>query len=405
MRLVLRLAALLVLVCLLLPSPRPALAATPTPSPTAAPTPALVLALRAPAQAARPSLDARPQGGGGAAWQHAPVPRESAPDGDFHELIDVGGYRLDLKCRGSGGPVVVMDNAFQFDMREWDRVAPEVAKLTRVCTYDRAGIGRSEAKPILRTSRDAVDELRTLLANAKVEPPYVLVGHDLGGMHVRLYASLYPDEVAGLVLVDATHEDQEARLAPILPAKYRDAVMLPRRNFERLAPDESYAQLRAAPPLPPVPLIVLTHGVYTSVNPSDLPPEVPEKLEQAWRELQADLARRAPGGRQVIAERSGHNIQRDQPELVVESIRQVVLRSGPGSPSGPLPRSGEPSLNLEALALVGLAAGAVGLALRRLGHDRSVGGLPSDPDSSRTKPPTAGERAPDRPADRRRQSG
>jgi pimeloyl-ACP methyl ester carboxylesterase len=123
------------------------------------------------------------------------------------QLIDVGGYRLHLFCTGEGSPTVILDALFPGTVSNWAWVQPEIARGTRVCAYDRAGLGWSDSGPEPRDARRQAQELHTLLANAKVSGPYVLVGHSLGGLTVRMFADLYPDEVAGMVLVEATNPD------------------------------------------------------------------------------------------------------------------------------------------------------------------------------------------------------
>ncbi|MGF1478477.1 MAG: alpha/beta fold hydrolase [Cyanophyceae cyanobacterium] len=125
------------------------------------------------------------------------------------ELVDIGGFLLHLNCIGQGTPKVVMDAGGAAPSITWGLVPSEIAKFTRVCTYDRAGLGWSD--PNLRsprTSQQSVDELHLLLTKAGINPPYILVGHSLGGVNMRLYASQYPEDVVGLVLVDSSHENQ-----------------------------------------------------------------------------------------------------------------------------------------------------------------------------------------------------
>jgi pimeloyl-ACP methyl ester carboxylesterase len=131
-------------------------------------------------------------------------------------LIDVGGHRLHLAVFGRGGPTVVFDAGLGDAAGRWETVPGLVADFARVCVYDRAGLGRSEAGPLPRTSGRIVGELRVALARAGVAPPYVLVGHSFGGQNMRLYASRHPADVAGLVLVDASHPDLARRFAAIL---------------------------------------------------------------------------------------------------------------------------------------------------------------------------------------------
>ena len=118
------------------------------------------------------------------------------------QMVDVGGYRLHINCTGKGSPTVVIDTGWGDASAAWGWVQPEVAKTTRICTYDRAGMGWSEASPLPRTAREFAKELHTLLANANEPGPFVLVGHSLAGYTMRVYAHDYPEEVAGLVLID-----------------------------------------------------------------------------------------------------------------------------------------------------------------------------------------------------------
>jgi pimeloyl-ACP methyl ester carboxylesterase len=120
-------------------------------------------------------------------------------------MVDVGGRRLHINCTGKGDPVVVMDAGRGNSSATWNLVQPEVAKFARVCVYDRAGLGSSEPAVQLRTSQQMVRDLHALLTNARIRPPYIMVGHSLGGMNVRLYASQYPKDVIGMVLVDSAH--------------------------------------------------------------------------------------------------------------------------------------------------------------------------------------------------------
>ena len=131
-------------------------------------------------------------------------------------LFDVGGYKMHIDCTGEGSPTVILESGLGDSYISWRRVQPRIAKFTRVCSYDRAGLGYSESSSQPRTSKVIAGELHALLRAAGVAPPYVLVGHSMGGYDVRLYASLYRNEVAGMVLVDASHPDQENRFPPEL---------------------------------------------------------------------------------------------------------------------------------------------------------------------------------------------
>lgn len=125
------------------------------------------------------------------------------------QLVDVGGFRLHLNCLGQGSPTVILeDGGGGFGSLDFTYIQPELAKITRVCTYDRAGYGWSDPSPYPRSSEEIVKELHTLLQRAGIQGPYVLGGLSLGGYFTRLYATRYPDEVSGMVLIDASHEDQ-----------------------------------------------------------------------------------------------------------------------------------------------------------------------------------------------------
>jgi len=127
------------------------------------------------------------------------------------KLIDVGGYRLHINCTGAGRTTVILDAGLGGSSLDWSRVQPGVATFTRVCSYDRAGYGWSDSGPKPRTSGRIVAELHALLVKAGIPGPYILVGQSFGGLNVRLYAYTYPQEVAGMVLVDASHEDAFVR--------------------------------------------------------------------------------------------------------------------------------------------------------------------------------------------------
>ena len=127
------------------------------------------------------------------------------------KLVDVGGYRLHINCTGTGSPTVILDAGLGGTSLDWSKIQPAVARFTRVCSYDRAGYGWSESGPGPRTSQQIVKELHLLLAHAQINGPYVLVGHSVGGLNMRLYAYRYPAEVAGMVLLDSTDEHQYAQ--------------------------------------------------------------------------------------------------------------------------------------------------------------------------------------------------
>lgn len=123
------------------------------------------------------------------------------------QLVDVGGFRMHIFCIGEGNPTVILDSLFPGTVSNWGWVQPEIARATRVCAYDRSGLGWSEPGPEPRTAEQAARELHNLLTNGEISGPYILVGHSLGGLTSRMYASMYPDQVAGMVLVEGTNPD------------------------------------------------------------------------------------------------------------------------------------------------------------------------------------------------------
>jgi pimeloyl-ACP methyl ester carboxylesterase len=272
------------------------------------------------------------------------------------QLVDIGGYRLHIQCVGTGSPTVVLDAGLGGSSLDWNLVQPELARSTRVCAYDRAGMGWSEPGPQPRTPRQIADELHTLLTNAGIAGPYVLVGHSLGGKNVRLFAQQHPDQVAGMVLVDARSEYVDANTIPaelqafqqanaaqasqfrvarsvglvrligaslwggpamsratrtqgmLLQTSQRGVDAQTAEGLERAADD---ALLQAAPSLGDRPLIVLAAGQNMTATPY-------------WAEAQRQQAALSTNGRLIIAEGSGHAIHWEQPALVVDAVRQVI---------------------------------------------------------------------------------
>jgi len=277
------------------------------------------------------------------------------------KLVDVGGYRLHLDCTGvarPGRPTVILEAAWGGTSLDWSKVQPGVAAVTRVCAYDRAGYGWSDTGRKPRTAGQVVTELHTLLTRAGVADPYVLAGHSLGGLLVRLYAYRYPRQVAGLVLVDSPHEQGDfqwtwtgsaltticAALARVgivrlLVSRVGDIAHYPptaqpavKAHFsqtrfcrtyadEGAALEQSAAQVRAGRhPLGRLPLVVLTRGVDGKFYQGNAGKPAPS----SWLTQQRDLVGLSTNSTQIMATRSGHYILLDQPELVIAAINQVL---------------------------------------------------------------------------------
>ncbi|GAC1514740.1 MAG: hypothetical protein NVS2B16_21920 [Chloroflexota bacterium] len=232
--------------------------------------------------------------------------------------VDVGGYSLYIHCTGQGSPTVIMDAGYSNDSGSWWHIQPKIARSTRVCSYDRAGRGYSDPRPT-GTQRDGtqiVKELHTLLMKAHIDGPYVLIGHSMGGMNMRLFAYTYPHDIAGMVLIDPSHEDQCVR-----DVNY----CFGRLNAEDVDVDAIMAQLRAAThgtikgSLGSIPLEVLTQGP----RPDSCEAQCAEDA-RIWHDLQNELASASTNSVHVIAIRSGHFIHFDQPALVLVAINQVL---------------------------------------------------------------------------------
>lgn len=272
------------------------------------------------------------------------------------QIVDVEGRSLHLNCTGEGTPTVILESGLGGGSLDWSLVQPEVAKFGRVCSYDRAGIAWSASGEGSRNASQITDELHKLLDAAHIAPPFVLVGHSIGGVYVQMFAARFPDEVAGVVLVDSSHQDQLSRIPGIpafVPYLYKAAasvgiarIVNALEDFPNLTAEakakraglyshthsvyanademaaipDSLAELRDSPmQLGAKPLIVLSRGLSDGASP---------ETEAAWRMLQTELVKCSTSGKHVIAQKSGHYVQFFQPDLVIDAIRQVLRSAG-----------------------------------------------------------------------------
>ncbi len=249
-------------------------------------------------------------------------------------LVDIGGHRLALKCAGAGVPTVVFEAGLGCDSTTWDAIFADAAAITRACRYDRAGLGASDPAPTPRAACDMAHDLHALLAGA-TPPPYVLVGHSFGGVIVRLYAQLYAEEVAGLVLLDSTHPDELSRGAALLPptADEGDAVAAlrraltqgradPRGNAEGVDLAASDAQLAKVTSLGQIPLVSVGRSRYHFAP--GFPADLAARVKRLVLDLRADLTTLSSRGRFVLADENGHFIHHDRPDVALDAIRWVV---------------------------------------------------------------------------------
>ena len=265
-------------------------------------------------------------------------------------MVVVDGHQMHLLCQGQGSPAVILESGIPGASLRWASVMDDIASFARVCAYDRAGYGWSEAGAEPRTIGNITTELRELLRTAGVEPPYVLAGHSFGGLVVQLYASRFPDEVAGMVLVDSSHPDLArhpgrldrmgrvalrlkllaplgiARLMIDAPSGNPDSrpgsvramekeVLATTRSFRAVASElegmrESLNQAAEnRPRLGRKPLVVLTEG---------------RRKMEFWHAMQEQFTELSDSSEWEVVNGAGHFIHQDEPGIVVDSVRRVV---------------------------------------------------------------------------------
>lgn len=256
---------------------------------------------------------------------------------------DVGGYSIHMVCMGHGHPTVLIDTGLGDDSTDWLKVQQAASAQSKVCVYDRPGYGWSDVGPQPRNSAHIAYELERLIEAASLTGPLVLVGHSFGGYNIRMYAANHPENVAGMVLVDASHENQYEALNIQLPKRFgrHGAVLiLPKTTTGTMNLDkptalreraihaarseitalyQSALQVQRLHAIPRVPLIVISRGRSEWQGYHDA-----AKREKIWMSLQHDLWRLSPISQHIFANRSGHDIHVEQPEVVVKAISDVL---------------------------------------------------------------------------------
>lgn len=281
-----------------------------------------------------------------------PVATNANGNGDSAGLVDIGGGRkMYLECRGVGSPTVVLVSGTRGAHDDWTHlidpanpagarnssdsaVFPQVGRFTRVCAYDRPGTSRlddthTDSTPVRQptTAQQGVADLHALLIAAKEPGPYVLVGHSWGGLIARLFASTYPDDVSGLVLVDPASEFLKRSLTPAQWATYIRATKKLIESNDLEAPDHERTLdlLHAAPPrVRAIPVVVLTSDKRFDFGAGGT------ETWPAWRTAQDGLAKLLKA-KHVSDTNSGHAIQMEQPQLVINAIHEVVDATRNGS--------------------------------------------------------------------------
>ena len=266
-------------------------------------------------------------------------------------LVDVGGYKLHLDCRGEGSPTIIMDAGLGGSSLDWSLVQPEVAHSTHVCTYDRAGMGWSDPGPQPRSPASLAEELHALLKNGGISGPYILVGHSLAGKNMRMFAAAHPDDVAGMVLVDARSELVEATADMTAFAAALDG----QAALYSLARRFGIARLFGGGlvDLPLVPPALATQMALFQTNPAAIAATTQEGLNRTsddkalagtslgstplvvigagenmrdadWAAAQNAMANLSTNGQLIVAKGSGHSVHLDQPAIVIEAINDLL---------------------------------------------------------------------------------
>lgn len=233
-------------------------------------------------------------------------------------LVPINNFNLYAKLTGkkNNKPTVVMDAGYGDYSKAWDSVIGELSEITEVLVYDRAGLGKSEKSPNPRTSREMVKELKELLCGLNIKPPYILVGHSFGGVNVSVYAHEYPEEVAGLVLVDSTPVNYRERFLPTMTSDFQEAYrkqFVREGNYEEFM--ESLGQLKEYEETLSMPVLVLSAGKKDHYS---------EASQELWNDMQRELALISSKGECVLAKNSAHYIQRDEPQVVIKAVEKLI---------------------------------------------------------------------------------
>jgi pimeloyl-ACP methyl ester carboxylesterase len=237
--------------------------------------------------------------------------------------VEVDGHNLNLLVGGTGSPAVIFEGGFGAGIASWSTVQKEVASFAQTVSYDRAGLGQSELGPKPRSAKRIASELHSALEKAGVKPPYVLVGHSLGGIFVRVFADLYPKEVVSIVLIDPSQETFDEWLRTHQPEReksVKDQIAKAPEGIraERDALDITYAEVRVAK-LPSAISVTLISATEDEAMPAE--------ARRVWIEKHKEWISKIPNAKHIIAEKSGHFIQAQQPALVIDVIRKVVTKT------------------------------------------------------------------------------
>jgi pimeloyl-ACP methyl ester carboxylesterase len=322
-------------------------------------------------------------GGAGAIYQAVGSARDAKAYKPVDQIVDVNGIQMRLDCRGSGSPTVVLEAGAQSSSLFWVRIQDDVAKFTRVCSYDRAGYGWSEPVHETMLPPQVAGMLHDLLEKAGEKPPYLMVGHSFGGVYIRTFTAQYPDEVVGMVLVDSSHENQSQQVPPEIAEspefiQIQEAGATAYRIFKIAEPVGLLRMLKLMDPavasyqlpdkekelalaevyrtgymgawlretemtsayssqpgkLGAIPLIVLSREydvedvekafeAYPPASQALLTMEVKQRIVDTYNGNQNELAALSTRGKRIVVPDTGHYIQLDKPQVVIDAIREV----------------------------------------------------------------------------------
>lgn len=246
-----------------------------------------------------------------------PIGNSTLPAGK-ENIVQVGESSLYTILYGkrNNNPTVIMDAGYGDYSKAWEPIIPDISKATQVLVYDRAGLGKSAKSTNPRTSIHMVGELKELLTILDIEPPYILVGHSFGGVNVRIFAEHFPEDVAGMVLVDTTPEDYRERFLPTMSEEFQEAYnqqFIHEGNYDEFM--ESLNQLKGCNRKLEVPVIVLAAGKKAHYS---------KESQELWNAMQRELVDISTNGELVMAENSAHYIQNDAPDVVISAIKRLL---------------------------------------------------------------------------------
>ena len=254
------------------------------------------------------------------------------PTGTIDELVDVGSGRMHIRCTGAGDETVVLISGFTGDADSWTKVEPALAATTRVCVHDRFGTGTSDAPSRPQTFGTQARDLRALLVSAGEPGPYVLVGHSFGGPEAVMFSSLFPSDVRGVLLVDASPSSWGEVVCSVPDdgsvggAGFRQACEMqasPSGNPVGLDGPAAFAEVASVRALGDVQLVVAT-APSRGDGTAGLPAATVRLVDEAWMTGQEEWASLSTNSRLVVVPDTGHNIQDDRPETVVEQVEGLL---------------------------------------------------------------------------------